>query len=186
MVYVLSGKETERVKQKRCVSGTGKTLHISAELSYYNANEFRKETEMSRTFSIVMSFALLMLCGAVAGAEPDMQDGLWEITTKVDMPGMPVAMPPMKHTQCLTRKDYVPQKQEQGEECKMVENKVAGNTVTWKVKCRDKKSTYEGNGKITYSGKSFDGVVKMTVNDPSEGTMQMTQHMSGKRIGNCK
>jgi hypothetical protein len=36
-----------------------------------------------------------------------MEDGLWEITTTVDMPGMPSR--PFTHTTCLTKEKAVPQ-----------------------------------------------------------------------------
>jgi len=38
-----------------------------------------------------------------ASSGPNMKEGLWEITVKTEMPGM--EMPPMKHTQCLNKKE---------------------------------------------------------------------------------
>lgn len=140
---------------------------------------------MSKKVRILLSFALLFIWSTIAAAGPNIQDGMWEITTKVDMQGMP-AMPPMKYTQCLTSKDYIPQQQEEEMDCKITNNKTTGDTVTWSVRCRDKNGTYESTGKITYKANSFSGVVNMTINDKSEGKMQMTQQMTGKRIGNCK
>ncbi len=132
--------------------------------------------------AIVFSISL----SGFAFAEPNMQDGMWEITMKTEMPGMPMEMPPMKFSQCLTKKDFVPQKKERNEDCKMVSTKVVGSTVTWVMQCRMKDGTMDSTGKITYKGGGFDGVIEAVINDARSGKMEMTQHMSGRRIGDCK
>lgn len=147
--------------------------------------EQERRHKMSRKILLLLSFALLLIWSTLAFAGPNIQDGMWEITTKVDMQGMP-AMPPMKYTQCMNSKDYIPQKEEKGIDCKITNNKATGDTVTWSVHCTDKNGTYDSTGKITYKGNSFSGVINMTVNDKREGKMQMTQQMTGKRIGDCK
>ena len=38
------------------------------------------------------------------------------------------------------------------------------------------------NGKITYKGDRFDGEIKIK----TPNGMEMTEHISGKRIGECK
>ncbi len=124
-------------------------------------------------------------------AAPNMQDGMWEITMQVEMEGMPKmkgGIPPMKHTQCLTQKEMVPQQKQKNDECKMVSQKIDGNTVTWVAKCKHKDGmTSDSTGKITYSGSKFDGVMDVTMSDPKRGgTTKVMQKMSGKRIGDCK
>jgi hypothetical protein len=115
-----------------------------------------------------------------------MQEGMWEVTMKTEMQGMPMEMPPMKFSQCLTKKDMVPQKKEKSEECKMISTKIEGNTVYWKARCRSKDGMVESDGKITYAGGSFNGVIKTILNDAKASKTEMTNHMSGKRIGDCK
>jgi hypothetical protein len=119
-------------------------------------------------------------------AAPDMQEGNWEMTIKTEMEGMPIAMPATKHTVCITKEDLVPQKPEQNQDCKMTNQKVSGNTVTWTMKCKMDKTVVDSNGKITYKKDKFDGVINISMNDPHSGKMNMTQNMSGKRIGECK
>lgn len=126
---------------------------------------------------------------ATAYAEPNMHDGMWEITSKMEMPGMPAAMmQPMKITQCMTKSNAVPatQPKDKNNECKMTSTKVVGNTVTWTMQCHGKEGDSDSSGKITYSGNSFSGETKMNTNIKGQGRMAMTQHMSGKRIGDCK
>jgi len=127
-----------------------------------------------------------LVLNSPASAEPDMQEGNWEMTIKTDMPGMPMAMPATKHTVCITQKDLVPQKPEQNQDCKMINQKISGNTVTWTMKCKMDKTVIESDGRITYKKDKFDGIINMTMNDPDSGKMKMTQNMSGKRIGDCK
>ena len=131
-------------------------------------------------------FASIILLTAIsisfAGSVPNMKAGLWEITVKTEMPGM--EMPPMKHTQCLTKKDFVPQgPQQPGQECKITDVKVDGDTVTWTLKCTTQGGKMKGTGKTTYSGNSFKGIMVMII-PPTN--MKITTHMNGKRIGNCK
>jgi len=117
-----------------------------------------------------------------AGSVPNMKEGLWEITIKTEMPGM--EMPPMKHTQCLTKKDFVPQgPQQPGQECKITDVKVDGDTVSWSLECTTQGGKMKGTGKTTYSGNSFKGTMVMSM-PPTN--MKITTHMNGKRIGDCK
>jgi hypothetical protein len=133
-------------------------------------------------FFISISFFLI----SSASADPDMQEGNWEMTMKTEMPGMPMAMPATKHTVCITKKDLVPQKPEQNQDCKMTSTKVSGNTVTWTMKCKMDKTTVDSDGKITYKKDKFDGVINIVMDGPDSGKMKMTQIMNGKRIGDCK
>jgi hypothetical protein len=136
------------------------------------------------TLAITIVFSLVL--SGFAFAEPNMQEGMWEITMKTEMAGMPMAMPPMKFTQCLTKKDLVPQKKEKNEDCKMISTKVDGNVVTWVAQCRMKDGTVDSTGKITYKGNGFDGVIKVLMDTKDTGKVEVTQHMSGQRIGDCK
>ena len=140
---------------------------------------------------IVMAVAIagMFLWGTFAFAEVDLHEGLWEITTKMEMPGMPMQMPARKHTQCLTKKNMlktmVPKEQTQKEECKITNTKISGNTVAWVMKCSGE-DAMEVTGKTTYHGDTFNGTITMITNDPEEGKMKMIIHISGRRIGECK
>jgi len=139
---------------------------------------------MQKKISLALAFVLSVLWVSAAFASPNMQDGKWEITTTMDMKGLPVQMKPIKTTVCLDQKDVVPQKPQKNEDCKMISNKVEGNTVTWVMQCKDKNGTMDSTGKITYKGNSFDGTVNMDING-KQGKQHMAQKMSGKRIGDC-
>jgi hypothetical protein len=129
----------------------------------------------------VLLFVLASIC--FADSVPDMREGKWEITTQVEMPGMPTNMPPMKTTQCLTKNDLVPQNSQPGQECSFPETKVTGNKVTYTMECKGKGGEMKGEGEITYSKDTFKGIMKMKM---PQANMEMISHMEGRRVGACE
>ena len=121
-----------------------------------------------------------------ASAAPNLKDGMWEITGKIEMPGMPMAIPPTTHTQCLSSKDVVPQKPEKNQDCKITSLKTEGDSVTWAMQCRTKEAALDSTGKVTYKNDSMNGTMTMNVKESAQGSMQITYRMSGRRIGDCK
>ena len=127
----------------------------------------------------IIAAVLFLFSAKLSFAAPNMEDGLWEITTTVNMPGMQGKS--FTHTSCLTKEKAVPQTAESG--CTIKDVKTQGNTISWTVVCREGMST--STGKVTYSGTTMDGVVETTVKTGGQ-TMTMKSTMKGKRIGPCK
>ena len=138
---------------------------------------------MLRKLLVISVVLLTSLSTSIAGSGPNMQEGKWEVTTRMEMPGMSTSMPAVTSTQCLTKKDFVPQGSQQGQECNITKTKVDGNTVTWTVKCSGQGGELTGTGRMTYSGSSFKGTIEMTMTQPN---MKMISHINGHRIGDCK
>jgi len=139
---------------------------------------------MLKELCIVLTILVTVTAVSFAGSELNMQEGKWEITTKMEIPSMPMDMPPMKHTQCLLKKDIVPQSSQAGQECTISQTKVTGNTVTWVMQCSGGPGgDTKGNGTITYNGSSMKGTIKMK---DAQSNMEMTSHLTGRRIGECK
>jgi hypothetical protein len=137
---------------------------------------------------LIVAAALSLLITPGVFAEPNMQEGQWEISGEMKLEGMPFPMPamPIKYTQCLTKKDIVPQKKEKDQDCKMISNKIEGNTVTWVMECKDKNGKTESTGKVVYKGNSFESTIHMKTTDAKGAKTESTMKMSGKRIGDCK
>ena len=133
---------------------------------------------MKRSIWIIVAVVSGFFTG-ISFAAPNMEDGLWEITSTVDMPGMPSKS--FTNTACLTKEKAVPQTAQSG--CTVTDMKTQGNTVTWTVVCREGMST--SKGKVTYAGTTMEGVTETTVKT-NEKTMTMKSTMKGKRIGPCK
>ena len=118
-------------------------------------------------------------------AQAPRRDGRWEVKTEMEMPGMPMKMPAMTTTQCITREQAddpqqsVPQGRGAPNNCKVSDYKITGNKVTWSMKCVGPEAM-SGTGEITYGENTYDGVMKME----REG-QTMTMKYTGKRLGDC-
>jgi hypothetical protein len=139
---------------------------------------------------ISLFFALLLVSAAPLFAGPvTMQEGNWEITMKMDMAGMPFAMPPMVTTHCYTKEDIkdskktIPNTSQKKNDCERKDVKVAGNKVTWTMQCKDGST---GSGEMEYKQTSYNGMMTLEKRDNKGGTSKIVYHMSGKRIGDCK
>jgi hypothetical protein len=130
---------------------------------------------MGFVFSIALSFGM-------AFAGPNLNPGKWEITTETEMVGISMKVPPQTHTQCLTKKDLVPQSKGASQECQISDVKVSGDTVSWKIICSGQGGAMEGTGQITYSGDHMEGTMDMVIKGAN---MQVKNKISGHRIGAC-
>jgi len=139
---------------------------------------------MYKKIGLISAFIIALLWTTDTLAGVDMKEGLWEITTRMEMTGMPMQMPPMTHTQCITKDNMVPQKTEDNE-CQLIQSNTKGNTFYWTMKCESSKGTVISKGKVTYRGTTFEGIIETTINDPSQGKMKMTNYLTGRRIGEC-
>jgi hypothetical protein len=136
---------------------------------------------MHYKWKTVLIVLLLFVTAGISYADVNMEDGMWEITAKVEIPGMPMEMPGATFKQCLTSGNIIPNNRQQNPDCKIIKSTIKGNTVTWEMQCVSDGRTINSSGKISYTGDSFKGVI----NSDMDG-MQMKQRMNGRRIGNCK
>ena len=124
-------------------------------------------------------FVLALAASPVALAQGT--DDQWEISSKMEMPGMPMAMPAQVTRVCVAKnaKDdaFIPK---QGD-CKVVDSKRTGNKLTYKMTC----STPEPSiveGETQFGSSAYDGRMRMTMTSSNQ-SMQMTY--AGKRVGAC-
>lgn len=134
-------------------------------------------------------FALLPLLAAVPAlaAPTEMQPGLWEISSKLETPGMP-KMPPQVMRHCYTKKDLedtqrtVPQGADKN--CQVKDYRLEGNAATWNIECKGE-AAMTGSGTMTFGAQSYSGSMKSRTRYDGR-TVEMNQSWSGKRIGDCK
>lgn len=116
----------------------------------------------------------LPLAAAAAG-----QDELWEVTTQMNMPGLPAGMGGNTQRVC---QDKDPRKQvppgENAEKCKVTDAKQSGNKTSVTVQCPDGRMVIEN----TYNAArtEYKGTMRMT---SRQGDMTMT--MAGRKVGSC-
>ena len=134
---------------------------------------------------IVLLLAALLLRAAPAIAETNIQEGLWEITIRMEVPGLPSNPAPVTSAHCLKDRSEVPQLLQKDSSCRITETKTAGESVSWKMKCEAGEGSIDGSGRMTYRGGRFDGVISLTMRRPDAGPLKIIQHVSGRRVGEC-
>lgn len=127
--------------------------------------------------SIALSFATHVTAQEMPG-------GLWEIKTKMDIPGMPPEMAEKFSNRTMThcikpfeRKWTEQQRNPGGREpvCEQTDVKAEGNKYSWKMKCADGMT---GDGSVTHNGRDA-YTMDVQMNSP-RGDMKI--HSEGKRI----
>lgn len=113
-----------------------------------------------------------------------MNPGKYEITAQVEMPGMPQAMPPQTATQCLDKKNPVPNANPDSHGCKITDMETKGNTITYTMTCNQQGIAVKSTGRMTFSGDTFEGSAKTDMG-PQTGGMTVTTKLKGRRIGKC-
>lgn len=139
---------------------------------------------MRKVGSYLLAGLVVLSSAATAMASQSPQKpGKWKLKMEMEMPGMPVKLPPMTFEVCLTEEDLKdPQKSVPNDpksDCKVGDYSVEGNTVSWTVDCP--KQDMKGSGEITYSGDTYKGAMKMNM-----GGQEMTTKYSGQWVGECK
>ena len=134
--------------------------------------------------TLILTALFFLFFSETATADYDINEGLWEMTVKVEIEGMPMTMAPITNTQCITKDMMVPKSGQQGQECEITNQKTVGNTLTYDIECSSPGGSVKGHGEVTYTGDTMTG--KMETNMSSQGDMKMITKMSGKRIGPCK
>jgi hypothetical protein len=139
---------------------------------------------MKARFSTVVMLGVALSWTVLAQTQSPMRPGSWQVTMKMNMPGMG-EMPPMTQTQCVTPamlKDpqgAIP-KGPEGSDCKMDDYKLMGGTATYKLSC-SAPMAMTILGEVKYSGTdAYAGTMTMDA-----GGQKMTMAFDAKRIGEC-
>ena len=134
---------------------------------------------MKRTASAVIGVMLLLSTAAFAA--DGIREGYWEVTSQTEMPGMPMKIPASTIKHCYSKEDVKDQKKviARDKNCTMTDYKVAGNKVTWAMKCTGK-SAGTFNGETIFSTDAYTSTMKMK----SQG-QNMTVKVKAKRVGEC-
>jgi hypothetical protein len=139
---------------------------------------------MKARSSTIALLSLVLSWTVLAQTESPMRPGSWQVTTRMNMPGMG-EMPPMTQTQCVTPamlKDpqgAIP-KGPEGGDCKVSDYKLTASTATYKVTCTQPMAMTL-NGEMKYSGTdAYTGTMTMDANG-----QKMTMAIDAKRTGEC-
>jgi hypothetical protein len=137
-----------------------------------------EETMRLRMISAA-ALAAVLASAAHAQAEGD----LWEVTVRMEMPGMPAAMPATTQRMCIPKAasddQYVPR---QGD-CTITESRRSGNMHRYKMRCAGK-DAFASEGEITHTKDAYEGRARMSANVDGSA-MEMMQTFSGRKVGAC-
>lgn len=125
-------------------------------------------------------FASLSFVAASALAQGG-PDELWNMTTRMEMAGMPGQTFPSQA--CMKKGQSQPDKMSQDKNCKVTDVRTVGNKTSWKVVCSGR-DAMSGTGEITRTRDSMDGRIRLQGKSGGE-TMDMTMVLSGKLAGGC-
>ena len=132
-------------------------------------------------FAAVAGLVAVVPAGA---AEHPGKPGKWSISTQMEMPGLPIKMPPIKYEMCLTEEDMKdPQKSVPNDpksDCKVGNYKLDGNTMSWTFECPKQKTKGEGTVTYTDDHESYTGTMHMKA-----GEQEMSAKYSAKWLGAC-
>jgi hypothetical protein len=134
--------------------------------------------------NVVLSAIVCSLALPVIAATPIAKAGKWESTMQMEMPNMPMKMPPQTFTTCVTKEqaenaeNLIPKSGDKRGGCTYTDVKVEGSTLSWKIVCE--KSGMTGSGSITYHGDTYEGSMQMKMRD-----QDVTGKMTGKFLGAC-
>lgn len=130
--------------------------------------------------------ALAMAAPEAASAPPPMEPGLWEVTSRLDVPDSPVQDATQTLRRCYTAEELrdprnlvprVPQ------ECLLIGFRLVGNRATWSVECSALRPMAGGGemtlGKIAYAANLW--------SESREGgrTLRIMQRVRARRLGEC-
>ncbi|HQW20712.1 MAG TPA: DUF3617 family protein [Rhodocyclaceae bacterium] len=124
------------------------------------------------------------ISGLIAASAQATPGEYWEITTKMEMAGMPFAMPMITAKVCVpSGGEKNPQyMQKKDDTCQMTDVKMSGNKVTWKARCTTNGETMNGTGESSHERDSYRGSMHLTGHSGGQA-IDMTQNYNGKRIG---
>ena len=129
---------------------------------------------------LIIILSLITIPVTVCAADT-MREGNWELITTMDMPGMPIKIPPSRIEHCYSKDDVKDQKKtiSTDKNCTVTDLKQSGKKIVWKMVCTGKNAGVF-SGETLYKGDAYDSTMKME----TEG-QTMNMKVKAKRLGKC-
>ncbi len=138
---------------------------------------------------ILSALLILTLASAEpAFAAPSINPGDWEYTMKMKIEGLGIPLPqiPVTFTGCITQSNptvETPEMKKAG--CKIVNQKISGNNVTYTGRCISGDSVMDTNYKMNFQGNSMTGTFDQVRKVSGKVQSTATGTISAKRLGAC-
>ncbi len=141
---------------------------------------------MKLQFVLALLLFAMMESVAAEMEVPDVKEGMWEITSQMEMPGMPMAVPSVISKQCYTKQSMKPENILRNNHCTMQKMDLRDNSVSWQMRCQQQGMQMTGTGNIDYQHTSFSGNFNMKMSGANQPAMQMNTRLKGRYIGPCQ
>jgi hypothetical protein len=137
---------------------------------------------------IVLLFAFAVLVPFAGAQKKQLQSGLWEITTHMEMVGSGMQMPPMTMKKCITHEqtqnpaDLFKPRQPGRDNCDMKVTRQEAGIFSWTVDCKEQG---HGTGTVTFETDHYEAKTQMEMVDKQGVKRQMKSTMNARRVGEC-
>ena len=131
---------------------------------------------------IAAGLGILALATAALAADQAMRPGLYAYTVKMELTGVPVAMPEQNFQSCVKKEDvdkgmqYRPPRNEQ--QCEVKDMKQSAGKASFTMACKDGTT---GTAEYAFDENGMTG--KTVMNTKGQA---MTMNMTARRVGDCK
>jgi hypothetical protein len=137
---------------------------------------------MRRRGGKTLLFAAMTSLALPVMAEPG---EYWQLTTKMEMVGMPMAMPPVTMKLCVPKGAERDPRHSADKDCTVSDVKIHSNGSSWKVRCVKDGEVMTGIGEMKGDANQWAGTIRMSGVTGGQ-KFDMTNHLQSKRLGgNC-
>ena len=142
-----------------------------------------------KLYFIVSSLLIIFTpCGYADSNQPDIMEGMWELTFNAEISGISDSMPPVTTSvkQCISKKNALdPQMLLKNQNCELSNLSIQKNSASWNMRCQQQGISMTGNGTFSYQYQSVSGVVVMNMMGEAGG-MKITTQTNGHYVGPCQ
>jgi hypothetical protein len=139
---------------------------------------------MPLTPALLLCAALLSPLSALAD---ELQEGLWEVTVRMEIAGQPATAAPLVVRQCINQQsaqDLMTQLTGAAGGCQVSDLHQEGNRARWNLTCMGQ-IELTGTGDVTITAGGFDGTLNAMIG--MGGTsVPIMQTFGARRVGECQ
>lgn len=144
-----------------------------------------KKSNKTLVCAAILGVSVLGGSAARAAEQANIQSGKWELTMSMEIEGQP-STPPTVFTKCekaleLKSPEAMMGRAQRDGKCKFSNVKTASDKMSWAFTCSN---GAQGSGEAIYAGTTYESTMHLNIVRP-KGTTKMTQHIKGKRVGDC-
>jgi hypothetical protein len=140
-----------------------------------------------REIALLIATAWIALPAWAEEERLPIQPGQWKVTTEVSVSLAP--RPRVRdNIQCVTAEDLrAVELTGSSDLCDNEQIRVSGDTMTWKIRCREQMKENSGEGHVTMSDGEFSGQMQLHGAPRKEGDpIVVTTTWKGQRLGDCE